>query len=146
MHPTRVLHFGASVFAAQTACLGDQVATVVESIRSLIPDLSWYVADVQCTGTSFTDGAPTPVYVGDADAMIRAALQVDQFTSGVFVATPADFPQPRFRDGGLWTDDDESADLGDAVVEMRAFDTTHVSVATTHEELLRWLEKKFLVR
>jgi hypothetical protein len=143
MQPTRVLHFGADVFGTQAACLGDQVAMVVARIGELLPNLRWSVADVECTGAPFTGRTPTPVDVGDADALMRAALQVNQFTSGVFVAIPAELTQPRFREGGLWTDDDEAADLGDAVVEVRAFDTTYVSVASTNEAFLQRLEAEF---
>ena len=143
MMPSRVVHFGASAFGARAACLGDQVALVVSRIGELLPDLRWYVADVECTGTSFTGRTPTPVDVGDTHALMRAAGQVSQFTSGVFAAIPADLTQPRFREGGLSTDGDEVADLGDAVVEVRALDTTYVSVAATNESLLQRLEAQF---
>ncbi|MCG8424203.1 MAG: hypothetical protein MJE77_40440 [Proteobacteria bacterium] len=143
MKPTRVVHFGADAFGTQAACLGQQVAAIVASIDKVLPNLRWYAADVECTGAQFTHRTPTAVGVGDADAFMHVALQVDQFTSGVFVGIPVDLAQPRFREGGLWTDDDESADLGDAVVEVRAFDTTYVSVASTNEALLHRLESEF---
>jgi hypothetical protein len=59
--------------------------------------------------------------VGDTQALIRAALNVEQFESGVFVGVRHSLEQPAFRTGGLWTEDEDAADLGDAIVEVRAF-------------------------
>lgn len=55
--------------------------------------------------------------------------------TGVFAGVPSSIAQPAFRAGGLWTEDEEAADLGDAVVELRAFDTSFWSIATAAPEL-----------
>ncbi len=47
----------------------------------------------------------------------------------VFVGVSPTTTEPRFRAGGLWTGDSETADLGDALIELRAFDTSYWSVA-----------------
>ena len=143
MKPTRVLHIPAASFATPVVCLGSQVATILASIDKVVPHLSWYAADVECTGGRFGRRTQTAVRVGGADALMDEVLRVHQFMSGVFVGVPPELAEPRFREGGLWTDDDEGADLGDAVVEVRAFDTTYISVASTNEALLRSLESAF---
>jgi hypothetical protein len=65
--------------------------------------------------------------------LVRIAGAVEQYESGVFTGVPDGAVNPEFRAGGLWTEDEEAADLGDAIVELRAFDTTYVSLATIDE-------------
>jgi hypothetical protein len=50
----------------------------------------------------------------------------------------------RFRPGGLWTEDEEDADLCDALVEVRAFDTTYVSVATNDDAVADRIAEEFV--
>lgn len=116
---------------AEAECEGPQVAAVVAAIGHVRPDLRWYVADVQVLGPPLTkDRRPTPTLIGDTTAMADVASTVTQFESGVLAGVTSKCPDPKFRDGGLWTEDEEDADLCDALVEVRAFDTTYVSVAT----------------
>ena len=144
MERIRVLRLRSVAFGTEAACLGSHVAAVVGAIGGPLPELCWYAADVECTGIQFVSRrSPVPVRVGDTDSMRRAAHGVQQFTSGVFVGVPPGHLYPRFRQGGLWTDDDELADLGDALVEVRAFDTTYISVASAHEQILCSLEALF---
>jgi hypothetical protein len=69
---------------------------------------------------------------------------VTQFESGVFVGVPSECLNPRFRTGGLWTEDEEDADLCDAFVEVRAFDTTYVSVATNDDAVAARIAEEFV--
>ena len=44
--------------------------------------------------------------------------------------------------GGMWTEDEEGADMGDGIVEVRTFDTAYIEVAgisasVVHEVLRR---------
>lgn len=143
MAPFWVLKLDRHAFSdARAACQGRQVAAVVAAIEAAMPGLIWYAADVQCLGSSFLPRRdPIPARVGDGATMIRAAELVDQFESGVFVGIRPGRTNPGFRDGGLWTEDDELADLGDSVVEIRAFDMTYISVASRDEVLRRKLEE-----
>lgn len=70
--------------------------------------------------------------MGNADALIEFSLKVDQFISGVFAGVPKEIDAPRFRDGGLWSEDhgEDAADLGDSVIEIRAFDTSWIEIAS----------------
>ena len=61
---------------------------------------------------------------------------MDQFVSGVFAGVPRGIETPRFRPGGLWTEDEDTADLYDSVVEVRAFDTCYFLI-TSNDEALR---------
>ncbi len=127
---------------SHAACEGRQIAKVVLLIRERMPQLRWYVADVQTIGRQFPVGRdPVPLSIGDAVQLAEAARGVQQFESGVFVGVPADVEAPRFREGGLWTEDEEQVDLGDGVVEIRALDTTCVEVLSINEDLLAFVAK-----
>ena len=139
---SRIIRFDRQSFGnAPTVCRGDHIAAVVAEIEAARPGLRWYAADVQNIGKPFLPTRdPTPVAIGDSAALIRRAILVDQFESGVFVAVSPRVEGPRFRSGGLWTEDEEDADLGDALVEVRAFDTTYVSAASADDAIVLQLE------
>lgn len=134
MTPTWIGRFGSHEFAEPpTACQGPQVAMLVRAVAEVAPGLTWYASDVLAPGVPFWSqfrGA-TPGLVGLAADVAREAEVVPQFESGVLVGVPDRVTQPRFRDGGVWTEDEEGADLGNGVVEIRAFDTKYILVTTT---------------
>lgn len=143
--PTKVLRATPSAFSQDLACLGTQLVTLLELIEIGHPSLRWYLGDIQTIGPSPIHGrSPIPVLLGDTNTLVQAARNVEQFESGVFSGVPTTVSHPKFRDGGLFTEDEEAADLGDAIVELRAFDTTYWSIATTESDLSdaiqSWLE------
>jgi hypothetical protein len=83
-----------------------------------------------------------PELIGDTKVLASAAQTVAQFESGVFAGVSSRCLNPRFRSGGLWTEDEEAADLGDVLVELRAFDATYISVATNDVELAERIAKE----
>jgi hypothetical protein len=91
---------------------------------------------VDTNGSPDFNKSPVPKLFGEGETLITAVAKVDQFLSGVFAGIPADIAAPRFRAGGLWTKDEELADIGDAFVEVRTFDTSFISVATADLALL----------
>lgn len=145
MRPQYVIHLGLEAFQGATAaCEGGQLAHVLEAIGDVRPDLSWYIADVQTIGHSPAERREArPEVVGNTSALIRAVATVEQFESGVFAGVPQQIVRPTFRSGGLWTEDDEAADLCDAVVELRAFDSTYLSIATSDTEIARRITEVF---
>ena len=129
MRATHVLRLDRHAFEdATTLCLGVQISAVVAAVGEVEPTLVWYAADVQVIGPSFVAGRhSTPILVGDNATAVSVMSEVDQFESGVLVGVPCECSAPIFRQGGLLTEDDELADLGDAIVQVRAFDTIYVS-------------------
>lgn len=132
MKPSWTIQLDKVAFGGASAvCTGNQVATVIATIDKIAPRLTWYIADIQAIGQSVLCAkAERSVRVGDASDLIEKAQAVIQFESGVFMGVPATNSNPKFRRGGVWTEDAEDADLEDAVVEVRAFDTTYISVAS----------------
>jgi len=138
MRPRDIVRLDPADFRSETCCVGEQLVELLRVIQALRPGLKWYVADVQTIGPSpVPRREPVPILIGDTGALIQAAQRVDQFESGVFAGVPSSIGQAGFRSGGLWTEDEEAADLGDAVVEVRAFDTSYWSVATADSVLAR---------
>jgi hypothetical protein len=44
----------------------------------------------------------------------------------------------------MWTEDEEVADLGDAIVEIRAFDTTYISISASDPRIAAHVKKCFV--
>jgi hypothetical protein len=143
MRPRDMVRLQASAFHGAMSCLGEQLVALLHTIQELRPGLKWYVADAQTIGPSpVPRREPTPVLIGDTRALIEAAQRVEQFESGVFAGVPSAIAQPAFRAAGLWTEDEEDADLGDAAVEVRAFDTSYWSIATADPNLARIIRER----
>lgn len=143
MRPRDIVRLEPAAFRSVMSCLGEQLVALLQTIQELRPDLNWYVSDAQTIGPSpVPRREPTPILIGDARAMIQAAQRVEQFESGVFAGVPSAIDQPAFRAGGLWTEDEEAADLGDAAVEVRAFDTSYWSVATAEPNLAQIIRER----
>jgi hypothetical protein len=148
MKPQHFIHLDKTAFpGANVVCTGVQVAAVIKHIVEVEPGLLWYMADLETIGRQFPPGrTPIPQLIGDAASLLDAVTGVEQFTSGVFVGVPRDLAPPSFRAGGLWTEDKDDADLGDAVLEIRAFDTSYVSVATADRALAQHVIHAFARR
>ena len=144
MKPRRVVHFYPKAFGSAVVGLPWQLAELVATIENVHPGLRWYVADAQTIGPfPLSHREPRATLAGDSDALIRAIARVEQFESGVFAGVPGELDHPAFRSGGLWTEDEEKADLGDAIVEIRAFDTSCWSVGTNDAEILSSVVRRF---
>lgn len=141
MRPLAVLHLHAADFGDTVACLGPQLCKVIQSASELLPAAHWYVADVQLTGARAEEWeSRVPTRIADTAQMLARIAQIHQFESGVFAAVPSEIATPVFRGKELWTDDEDFADLGDAVIEIRAFDTSYISVSSADTRLIRRIE------
>jgi hypothetical protein len=144
MQPLKTILLSPIAFGDTTSCLGGQLIVLLRVIDAFYPHLRWYVADVRTTGGSLTSyRQSTPVLTGDTKLLIEAVQNVEQFESGVFAGVPCSIEQPRFRSGGLWTEDEDCADLCDALIEVRAFDTSYWLVAISDPELGRCIDEHF---
>lgn len=134
-------------FQSSVICEGVQIAEIVREIDALLPSLAWYVADIEFY--DYLDDQhprdPKPVAIGDANALIEFSRSVSQFLSGVFAGVPRGIETPRFRDGGLWSEDtgEEVEDLGDSVIEVRAFDTSWIEVTSRDRDVIGALRDRF---
>ena len=132
---------GPRVFGSTLACLGTHFALLVRHVDEVRPGLQWYVADVFPEFAGLPCQRHTPQAVGDSDTFARALDAAGQFESGVFVGAPGARGAPRWRNGGLWTEDEDTADLGGATVELRAFDTSYILCLSEDRTLLSLFEE-----
>jgi hypothetical protein len=145
MRPLAISHFHAADFGDTVSCLGRQLCRVIQTASDLLPAAHWYVADVRLTGARAEDWEPrVPIRIADTAQMLARIAQIQQFESGVFAAVPTEILTPVFRDQELWTDDEDVADLGDAVIEIRAFDTSYISVASADTRLIQRIKDALL--
>ena len=120
---------GESIDGRHVCCLGSQLARIVTSLMGQLADVSWYIADVEVIGTSRLAQGQTPQFVGQSHQFVALVQDVDQFLRGVFLAVRGGRLQPHFRER-IDTEDPVNVDLGDALVEIRAFDTTYFELLT----------------
>ncbi|MDP1914643.1 MAG: hypothetical protein Q8L14_00265 [Myxococcales bacterium] len=133
-----VLRLGADCFPpGLVACCGNQLAALLALVGRVHDDVRWYAADIQPALRSLESFVgPVPTLVGSTKDAIGLFESVPQFEAGVFVAVSSAISRPVFRSGGLWTEDEAMADLGDSLVELRAFDASFISIATRDAGLL----------
>jgi hypothetical protein len=104
----------------------------------------WYGADIEISGKlPFKLGLDgwIPKKIGDISNLIKLSQNVDQFLSGVFFALPKDI-------GKLWnrefsTEDEPFRDIEDAILEIRAFDTTYFEIYSSNLEIIESLARYF---
>lgn len=147
MRPREIVHLEPACFGHPISGEGPQLVAILQCVNDLLPDLLWYVADVDANGRfPIPRQDPTPVRFGDTRTLAEAAQQIVQFESGVFAGVPSSVSQPVFREGGLWTEDEDTADLGDAVVELRAYDAAYWFVATIDPDIAKGICRRLDVR
>ena len=85
--------------------------------------------------------SPHPKKIGNSDELITLAKGIDQFFSGVFLLMPGDLGDELGTE--YLTEDDEFKELGNAIAEIRAFDTTDFYIYSNDVSLLSMLSKTF---
>lgn len=133
---------GAHIDGSDASCLGGQLAAVVRALEATLGPTIWYASDVEATPASELPAGAQPIACGRTSALIARLEATDQVLAGVFLAVPHDAPVPRLRDVAR-TDDPPFAELGDAVAEVRAFDTSWVEVYARSADLIAPLQARY---
>jgi len=130
------LRLSAASFGDTCACLGPQVATVLDSLTAL-PELSqcvWYAAWVDPIGADPQIIAAMKPYktrdkvlIPDIEAFVTMTRKVTQFLDGVLFAVPAG-KEDRF--------------FINRVVEVRANDTTLIEVETENPIIVEQVQRR----
>lgn len=122
--PSAVVRMKAEVFGSKVSCLGSQVARIVRLVNDE-HDVMWMCFDVETNdGSSFNAG--NSKFANKAE-FLDAVSAVDQFIGGVFLALPRELENPKIRTTPHM-EDETFADMGDAMVEVRTFDTSYIDV------------------
>jgi hypothetical protein len=138
-----IIRLRAEAFDGRSVCcLGSQLARLVAELKGAMGEVVWYAADIDLVGPAPIPRGRGPQLLGGSDRLIELAEKVDQLLRGVFLAVPADNAAPHFRDA-IDTEDPVDVELGDARVEIRAFDTTYFEVLTTEPAIATFAEDAF---
>ena len=125
-------------------CLGEQLVQILETIEALIPEIIWYGADVETNGDrpwGLGLNGPIPKKIGTTKDLIKMSKGVDQFQRGVFLAFSED--QGRQLSEELDTEDREFRNMGKAIIEIRAFDTSYFEIYAHDFELIHKIARGF---
>jgi hypothetical protein len=136
---------GEIVDGQPVCCLGSQLAHIVSLLSECLGEVVWYSTDVDLVGHGFPVPAQTLQVLGRSPRLIELANKVDQFLRGVFLAVDAKIPIPQFRKD-IDTEDAVEAELGNAIIEIRTFDTTYFELYTQDSQLAEYIERTFGVR
>jgi len=136
----RRIELPGDVFGEDAACLGPQLEQLVKVLHLNDNSEQWYYADVETNGASSFSCAPGLHKVGNSEDFANLLVGTDQFQSGVFLVSR--ISSPRFR-ANPTTEDTHLVDLGDADVEIRAFDTTYFEVYSRDLDLLERLSNTY---
>jgi hypothetical protein len=112
------------------SCTGSQLILIINSFGKRLYDCHWYAADISVNGflpESLIESKKNLVKIGRTQELIQIASQINQLFSGIFIAIPEHIIDPDLN-GEFDTENDPTEDLGDAAIEIRAFDTSYFEV------------------
>ncbi|MCV2886490.1 hypothetical protein OE749_17475 [Aestuariibacter sp. AA17] len=129
---------------SEVSCTGEQLSLLLGAINETTNNFMWFASDVSGVNIdqyweTFSSGKPQPVD-SKLDVCIQL-IEVEQFLSGVFFVTDADL-KPLFQ-LEHYTEDDRFTDIEDAIIQIRAFDTTVFEVYSSDINLIEILKEKF---
>lgn len=125
---------------AKPTCLGSQLISLLEKLDILLGECTWYATDVDLNilyPSRPKWDTPLPCCIGNSQALKKQCILVDQFLSGVFLAYPqSKKPSPGIKFG---TEDERFRDMDNAILEIRAFDTSFFEIYSNDKNLLQLL-------
>lgn len=128
-------------FDNRTICTGDQLKQL---LLELTATLVWYGADITGLFPSSSILANSeqhcPQRLGNSLRLINLVEDIDQFFSGVFLGMASGDEAGELS---LSTEDEEFRDIGNALIEIRAFDTSYFEIYSSDSNLIQRLKQKF---
>jgi hypothetical protein len=127
------------------SCTGSQLVTILRQLSIRLENCNWYMADISVNTVlpnldfQRVNGV---LKVGKTEDLVHFAEQVDQFLSGIFLAVPISIIEPIWN-RSFDTEDEPTNNLGDVLIEIRAFDTTYFEIYSSESNLLEMLVDHF---
>lgn len=134
---------GKLIDGESVSCTGKQMRELLVQVEPWVGSCEWHILDIKTNNS-------TDLLAYDAqnqqplsgEALKDTCLRVDQFMSGIFLAVPHGLSQPKLQLDAV-TEDEPSSDIGDALLEIRAFDTSYFEIYTPLPELAERLHHRF---
>jgi len=128
----------------EVTCLGSELIEILNVIHPFVKSNIWYGADIEINGMQpfkWALESSVPRKIGNFDSLVQISQDTEQFLSGTFFALSKDF-------GEIWnhqffTEDSPFRNIEEAVVEIRAFDTTYFEIYSSNYEMMRILSEHF---
>jgi len=120
---------GYEINGSTFSCEDEQIALVIEALGDTVQQCVWFVSDIdeQIDGPRLSpEGVKIPVLVGDHHETVGFLRQVSQFFWAVFLAVPIGCLPVQWI--GIGAEDELFRDIGDAIVELCAFDSSFIQV------------------
>ncbi len=118
--------------------------TILHCLKPFINNGVWYGSDVDTLGDNLKIENlmnEFPRKIGTTEELLHLAENVHQFQSGVFILMPKDYGEQ--LDIEYYTEDEPFRDLGDAILEIRTFDTSFFLVYSNDLQVIDTLSKEF---
>lgn len=126
-----------------TSCTGKQMKELLVHVEPWLQLCDWYLLDIRINNhVEFLSSSGHHPQRISREILGSVCAQVDQFLSGIFLAVPSGVSQPKLHLDAK-TEDEPSADLGDALLEIRAFDTSYFEIYTPLPALAERLHQLF---
>ena len=136
---------GKRINGNDVSCTGSQLVSILEQLLTRLKNCNWYIADIS-TNTTLPNlklqKDNSVLKAGKTEDLIYFAEQVDQFLSGIFLAVPTSIVDPSWN-RSFDTEDELTNNLDNALLEIRAFDTTYFEIYSADLSLLEILGKQF---
>ncbi|MFW5436371.1 hypothetical protein [Paenibacillus apiarius] len=128
----------------QFSCLGEQLAEILSAIYEETKACNWYVFDVDCNTHNSEEFFNSPFCrIDSTECLINESKMVDQFLSGVFIAIKGEVAEWNLEHLPT-TEEKEGLQHEQALVEIRAFDTSYFEVYGLESKVEEKLKLAFL--
>jgi hypothetical protein len=122
---------GNQINGEMVSCTGLQFVLLINSLAKQLENCYWYIADISAVGgllpSTLVENSASFIKVGKTQELVQLVGQIEQLASGIFLAIPESILEPDLS-GDFNTESDPTEDLGDAVLEIRALDTSYFEV------------------
>ena len=147
MRPLALVRISGACFDEEVCCTEEQLIRILRAIEEVTAPLYWHVADLSTLEPVIRDAGLDgghPILVGSIVDMKRLVRGSAQLLSGVFLATTVCAPDAEFA-GEFRTEDEPFRDIGRALLEIRAFDTSYFEIYGTNVDVVEELGQRFRV-
>ncbi|WII38262.1 hypothetical protein [Paenibacillus thiaminolyticus] len=142
--PEFVLRIVKTKETQQLSCLGKQLAEILFVIYEQTEACNWYAFDVDVNTPHSEQFFTSPFCrIDSIELLINKSKMVDQFLSGVFIAIKGEVAEWNLEHLPT-TEEEEGLQHEQAVVEIRAFDTSYFEVYGLESEIKEKLKLAFL--
>ena len=127
-------------------CLGSQLVPILLAVQEWCGKCVWYGSDIELSSPNphFKDFIGLQLHrIGTTKDVICLVSEAEQFLSGVFVAFADDILG---QDIELATEDERFREIPNALLEIRAFDTSYFEVYSHDEKIISYLASLFSTR